>query len=119
MHPDHIPDGFGPLLGYCDHQACRLMVRRLRRFDVSPMQCRTLTYLHRQTGDVTQKMLQQHLMVRPLHGQRHRRPARGEGARHPQHRQDRRPLPDPAPDGKGQTLQRRFHHHRPRGKRGN
>ena len=65
MHPDHIPDGFGPLLGYCDHQACRLMVRRLRRFDVSPMQCRTLTYLHRQTGDVTQKMLQQHLMVRP------------------------------------------------------
>ena len=27
MHPDHIPDGFGPLLGYCDHQACRLMVR--------------------------------------------------------------------------------------------
>ena len=87
MHPDHIPDGFGPLLGYCDHQACRLMVRRLRRFDVSPMQCRTLTYLHRQTGDVTQKML--------------------------------RPLPDPAPDGKGQTLQRRFHHHRPRGKRGN
>ena len=34
MHPDHIPDGFGPLLGYCDHQACRLMVRRLRRFDV-------------------------------------------------------------------------------------
>lgn len=65
MHPDHIPDGFGPLLGYCDHQACRLMVRRMRRFDVSPMQCRTLTYLHRQTGDVTQKMLQQHLMVRP------------------------------------------------------
>ena len=65
MHPDHIPDGFGPLLGYCDHQACRLMERRLRRFDVSPMQCRTLTYLHRQTGDVTQKMLQQHLMVRP------------------------------------------------------
>ena len=49
MHPDHIPDGFGPLLGYCDHQACRLMERRLRRFDVSPMQCRTLTYLHRQT----------------------------------------------------------------------
>ena len=93
MHPDHIPDGFGPLLGYCDHQACRLMERRLRRFDVSPMQCRTLTYLHRQTGDVTQKMLQ--------------------------HRQDGRPLPDPAPDGKGQTLQRRFHHHRPRGKRGN
>ena len=89
MHPDHIPDGFGPLLGYCDHQACRLMVRRLRRFDVSPMQCRTLTYLHRQTGDVTQKMLQQHLMVRPstVNGIVDRG-----GARHPQHRQDRRPL---------------------------
>lgn len=65
MNPNHIPDDFGPLLGYCDHQARRLMDRRLRRFDVSPMQCRTLTYLHRQTGDVTQKMLQQHLMVRP------------------------------------------------------
>lgn len=65
MNPNHIPDDFGPLLGYCDHQARRLMDRRLRRFDVSPMQCRTLTYLHRQTGEVTQKMLQQHLMVRP------------------------------------------------------
>ena len=117
MHPDHIPDGFGPLLGYCDHQACRLMVRRLRRFDVSPMQCRTLTYLHRQTGDVTQKMLQQHLMVRPstVNGIVDRLEEKGLVTR----RQDRRPLPDPAPDGKGQTLQRRFHHHRPRGKRGN
>lgn len=119
MHPDHIPDGFGPLLGYCDHQACRLMVRRLRRFDVSPMQCRTLTYLHRQTGDVTQKMLQQHLMVRPstVNGIVDRLEEKGLVTRSTGKTDGR--CPDPAPDGKGQTLQRRFHHHRPRGKRGN
>ena len=62
---DEHPAHFGALFGYCDHQVHKLMGRMLKRYDVSPMQCRTLTYLHRQTGDVTQKMLQQHLMVRP------------------------------------------------------
>ena len=40
------PEHFGPLFGYCDHQAHKLMDRRLRQYDVSPMQCRTLIYLH-------------------------------------------------------------------------
>ena len=39
---------FGPLLGYCDHQMMKLMVRKLRQYDVSPMQCRTLTFLYEQ-----------------------------------------------------------------------
>ena len=60
-----MPEHFGPLLGYCDHQAQTLMGRLLRQYDVSPMQCRTLTYLHRQTAEVNQKMLEQFLMVKP------------------------------------------------------
>ncbi|MBQ2061065.1 MAG: MarR family transcriptional regulator [Oscillospiraceae bacterium] len=60
-----MPEHFGPLLGYCDHQAQTLMGRLLRQYDVSPMQCRTLTYLHRQTEEVNQKMLEQFLMVKP------------------------------------------------------
>ena len=54
---------FGPLLGYCDHQMMKLMVRKLRGYDVSPMQCRTLTFLYEQQGDVTQKNLQEFLTV--------------------------------------------------------
>ena len=65
MHPDHIPDGFGPLLGYCNHRAYLSMDKKLRRYGVTPIQCRTLTYLHRQPGPVTQKQLQQHLAVKP------------------------------------------------------
>ena len=56
---------FGPLLGYCDHQMMKLMVRKLRRYDVSPMQCRTLTVLKEQQQDVTQKTLQEFLRVKP------------------------------------------------------
>ena len=56
---------FGPLLGYCDHQMMKLMVRKLRQYDVSPMQCRTLTYLHEAEGEVNQKQLERHLMVKP------------------------------------------------------
>ena len=41
---------FGPMLGYCDHQILKLMVRKLRRYDVSPIQCRTLTFLSEQPG---------------------------------------------------------------------
>ena len=60
-----VPPHFGPLMGYCDHQAQKLMGRMLRQYDVSPMQSRTLIYLSRQTGEVTQKMLEQFLMVKP------------------------------------------------------
>ena len=56
---------FGSLLGYCDHQMMKLMVRKLRGYDVSPMQCRTLTFLYEQQGDVTQKNLQEFLRVKP------------------------------------------------------
>ena len=59
------PRHFGPLLGYCDHLVMTLMGRKLRQYDVSPVQGRALVYLHEQTGEVTQKMLQQHLMVKP------------------------------------------------------
>lgn len=59
-----VPPHFGPLMGYCDHQAQKLMGRMLRQYDVSPMQSRTLIYLHKQTGEVTQKMLEQFLMVK-------------------------------------------------------
>ena len=60
-----VPAHFGPLLGYCDHQVHKWMGQRLRQYDVSPMQCRTLTFLHQQTGAVNQKMLERHLMVKP------------------------------------------------------
>lgn len=59
------PEHFGPLFGYCDHQVQKLMDRRLRQYDVSPMQCRTLTYLHEAEGEVNQKQLERHLMVKP------------------------------------------------------
>ena len=64
MHPC-VPEHFGPLLGYCHHQVQKLMGKQLRQYDVTPMQCRTLTYLHRQTAPVNQKALQQYLMVKP------------------------------------------------------
>ena len=62
---DAQQEHFGPLLGYCDHQMMKLMVRKLRGYDVSPMQCRTLTFLYEQQGDVTQKKLQEFLRVKP------------------------------------------------------
>ena len=60
-HPEH----FGPLMGYCHHQVQMLLDRKLRQYDLTPMQCRTLTYLHRSTQEVNQKMLEQYLMVKP------------------------------------------------------
>ena len=59
------PEHFGPLFGYCDHQVHKLMGKLLKRYDVSPMQCRTLTYLHEAEGEVNQKQLERHLMVKP------------------------------------------------------
>ena len=61
----HEVQHIGPLLGYCDHQMHRLMTRMLRQYDVSPMQCRTLTYLQEAEGEVNQRMLEEHLMVKP------------------------------------------------------
>ena len=57
------PELIGPLLGYCNHRAYQRMEQKLRRYGVTPIQCRSLTYLHRQPGPVTQKQLQQHLAV--------------------------------------------------------
>ena len=59
------PELLGPLLGYCNHRAYQRMEQKLRRYGVTPIQCRSLTYLHRQPGPVTQKQLQQHLAVKP------------------------------------------------------
>ena len=55
----------GLLASYCDHQMHRLMAQKLRQYDVSPMQCRTLTYLQEAEGQVNQRMLERHLMVKP------------------------------------------------------
>lgn len=62
---DEHPAHFGALFGYCDHQVHKLMGRMLKRYDVSPMQCRTLMYLHGTDGQVNQKTLERHLMVKP------------------------------------------------------
>ena len=59
------PEHFGPLFGYCDHQVQKLLDRRLRQYDVSPMQCRTLMFLHDAEGSVNQKTLERHLMIKP------------------------------------------------------
>ena len=58
---------FAPLLGYCDHQVQKVLHRDLKSagYDVSPMQSRTLTFLHCQGGQTTQKALEQHLLVKP------------------------------------------------------
>ena len=61
----HDATQIGMLMGYCDHQMHRLMTRMLRQYDVSPMQCRTLTYLHEAEGEVNQKQLERYLMVKP------------------------------------------------------
>ena len=61
----HEVKHLGVLMGYCDHQMHRLMTKKLRQYDVSPMQCRTLTYLQEADGPVNQRMLEQHLMVKP------------------------------------------------------
>ena len=65
MDGEKKPELIGPLLGYCNHRAYLSMDKKLRRYGVTPIQCRTLTYLHRQPGPVTQKQLQQHLAVKP------------------------------------------------------
>ena len=59
------PAHFVMLLGYCDHQTHKFMNRLLREYDVSPMQCRTLTFLHDAPGEVNQKTLERYLMVKP------------------------------------------------------
>ena len=59
------PAHFGPLFGYCHHQVQKLMNRLLRQYDVSPMQCRTLMFLHAAEDSVNQKTLERHLMIKP------------------------------------------------------
>lgn len=64
-HNKHRCDHFAPLLGYCDHQIHKLMDRKLRSQDISPMQYRVLGFLQMASGEVNQKMLEQFLMVKP------------------------------------------------------
>ena len=60
-----LPEHFAPLLGYCDHKIQTMMDKRLRQYDVTPMQCRTLNFLYHQPGEVNQRSLEQFLMVQP------------------------------------------------------
>lgn len=60
-----LPEHFAPLLGYCDHKIQTMMDKRLRQYDVTPMQCRTLNFLYHQSGEVNQRSLEQFLMVQP------------------------------------------------------
>lgn len=98
MDCEKKPELIGPLLGYCNHRAYLSMDKKLRRYGVTPIQCRTLTYLHRQPGPVTQKQLQQHLAVKPstVNGIVDRLVEKGID---PRPRRNRRPLPHPAADG--------------------
>ena len=41
------PELIGPLLGYCNHRAYQRMEQKLRRYGVTPIQCRSLPSLHR------------------------------------------------------------------------
>ena len=59
------PAGFGPLIGYCRRQMIQQMDRRLREFDISPIQSHVLIYLCRAQEQVNQKHLEQFLMVKP------------------------------------------------------
>ena len=59
------PEHFGVLFGYCDHQVQKVMGQMLRQYDVSPMQCRTLLFLHDAQDEVNQKTLERHLMIKP------------------------------------------------------
>ncbi len=59
------PTHFGPLIGYCRRQMIQQMDRRLREFDISPIQSHVLIYLCRAQEQVNQKHLEQFLMVKP------------------------------------------------------
>lgn len=52
-----------PLLGYCSHRCLQRMGEALRDYDVTPIQCRTLTFLHDSESPVNQRMLEHFLQV--------------------------------------------------------
>ena len=52
-------DHLGRLLGQCEHRMRMVMDRSLRQYGVTPVQCRALMYLHRQSEPVTQRQLEQ------------------------------------------------------------
>ncbi len=98
------PAHFGMLLGYCDHQTHKFMNRLLREYDVSPMQCRTLTFLHDAPGEVNQKNAGAASYGKAQHRQRHRGPAGGKGAAAADGQQDRWALPYFGADGAGNAV---------------
>ena len=55
----------GPLLGYCNHRVLQRLGDELRQYDVTPIQCRTLTFLHEAREPVNQRALEQFLRVKP------------------------------------------------------
>ncbi len=56
---------FAPLMGYCDHRIHTLMENRLRPYNISPAQCRTLVFLHEAAEPVNHRALERFLMVKP------------------------------------------------------
>lgn len=64
-HSPEASEHFVPLLGHCHHQIHKAMDRRLRQYDVTPMQCRVLLYLYKTPEEINQKTLEQYLMVKP------------------------------------------------------
>jgi len=61
----HHCQHFGPLMGYCDHQVHKVLDSKLRSLDISPVQSRVLSYLCGAQSEVTQRTLEQFLMVKP------------------------------------------------------
>lgn len=86
------PELIGPLLGYCNHRAYQRMEQKLRRYGVTPIQCRSLTYLHRAAGPRDPETAAAASGREALHRQRHRGPAGGKGDA------------DPDPGGKGRPV---------------
>ena len=63
---DEHPAHFGALFGYCDHQVHKLMGRMLKRYDVSPMQCRTLMFLPSTVNGIVDRLEEKGLVYRTV-----------------------------------------------------
>lgn len=64
MSCQNKPPVIGGLLGHCDHLVHMQLDRRLRCYGVTPIQCRSLLFLHDCGGAARQKELQEHLRVK-------------------------------------------------------
>ena len=69
MHSNkHLPNAhIMPLLGCAHHKGHQYLERRLKQYDLTPMQAHALLFLRRETPnrEVSQKDLEEHLRIRP------------------------------------------------------